>query len=1011
MKIQNIFNLKREVTMFCREDNGSLTITKDNTHFPYYYELDKNGQFDTYDNQKVRKLLVSSPGDVAKNRSAKSYEADILFTKRYVIDKIASFDKTVLKYFFIDIEVLCKEFPDPMKAKDPISCITIFNSLITSGNHTKTWFLKDYKDELTMLQEFINYVKLEQPDLIMAWNVSFDYTYLHQRIKNFAKMISPINEARYGNIDGILYPAGISIMDYMEMFKKIYMREQSYALDKIAQKYLGETEWKQETFGVLDDTVKAKNINDINRMIKIEQQMQIMDYYDEIRRFAMCLWEDLTANSRILDMLVLREARKRNIILPNKKKKDENDITEDLQGAYRRAEAGVYKNIYKADIVSMYPSQMVNFCLDAQNISLTEGLNIDNLLIKQNPDALLTAITKKLMLQKDALKKSLKEAPEAEKKMLQNKYNAIKGLVNSMYGVTAFAGFRLYNYEIASRITFLSRDLLMYVEQKMKDMGYEVIYTDTDALMYKAEKDEIVLLNKLVQDWAIEKFEKMDLNITFESEGMFNKLLILAKCRYYGIAGSKVEIKGLEIKRSNSSKYEADYQKRLINLVLEDKTIDDIEKFVKSELNSVTAAPLSEVSFPAKISGTKEYKNKPIFVRAYENTQLYVKDFHLGKGELFHYIFVKDLGKDVNKKEINVLVLTDKMPKLKELIDWDEMKRRNILMKTDAIFEALYGGVGYSDMNEVQVHITENDHNILIPTKVSPAISSSKKAKTIREPLTKAIELHSTTKVEAKKDDIFKHEVVKTARDAYFSTKLGKCFNEDCISVMKTLPNDSVNLVFTSPPYNTGNKGKNKNMYTEYTDDVSDEQYYNLLNDCLRESLRVCKGPIFINLNYMNNNKKVLYKWVADNVEYLRENIIWEKDKVQPPIGNILGKRYEYIFMFTKDPKFQINDFRKNKAENYTAEFGNWISNLLKVSLKTDQTKFAKTHRAGFPLALPKIFIDIYTKEGDTILEPFLGLGTTALAAESMGRNWIGCELVKKYCDITKERLDESSVS
>jgi DNA modification methylase len=155
----------------------------------------------------------------------------------------------------------------------------------------------------------------------------------------------------------------------------------------------------------------------------------------------------------------------------------------------------------------------------------------------------------------------------------------------------------------------------------------------------------------------------------------------------------------------------------------------------------------------------------------------------------------------------------------------------------------------------------------------------------------------------------------------------------------------------------------------------------------------------------MSNNKKVLYRFLSDFSEYLRENIIWKKDRIQPPIGNILGKRYEYIFLFTKDPKFQINNFRENKAKNYTAEFGNWISNLIEVSLKTDQTKYNKINRAGFPLALPKMFIDIYTKENDIILDPFMGMGTTAIASEQLNRRWIGSELLEHSCEIIKEEL------
>jgi len=243
----------------------------------------------------------------------------------------------------------------------------------------------------------------------------------------------------------------------------------------------------------------------------------------------------------------------------------------------------------------------------------------------------------------------------------------------------------------------------------------------------------------------------------------------------------------------------------------------------------------------------------------------------------------------------------------------------------------------------------------------------------------------------------------------FHTTELGKLYNCDCRELFKSLETDSVDMVFTSPPYNTGNKGKNKNMYNDYIDNISNEDYYNLLATFLKESLRVCKGAIFLNINYMVNNKRVLYKVVSDFSEHLRENIIWDKGFCQPPIGNILGKRYEYIFLFTKNPKFEINTFKENKAARHKDKFGNWISNLIKLGLKTDQTEFSKKHRAGFPIELPKTFMDIYTKEKETVLDPFMGLGATAIAAEVMNRKWIGSELIANYCDIIRKRIDDMS--
>jgi DNA polymerase elongation subunit (family B) len=226
MNLLNIHNQKRLVYLFTRDKNDELNIIKDNTFYPYYYEIvDLNRYNDaieyTYDNLPVKKIICSEPRDVGQQRTVNSYEADILFTKRYITDKVDKFDKTLIKYLFLDIEVLSKEMPDPYEAKDTISCITIYNSLY---KNIQTWFLPDFKSEQEMLDNFVEYIKNEEIDVIFAWNMEFDYVYLFKRIQNFAKRISPIAQARYSDLQDILYPAGISIMDYMGMFKKIYMK-------------------------------------------------------------------------------------------------------------------------------------------------------------------------------------------------------------------------------------------------------------------------------------------------------------------------------------------------------------------------------------------------------------------------------------------------------------------------------------------------------------------------------------------------------------------------------------------------------------------------------------------------------------------------------------------------------------------------------------------------------------------------------------------------------------------
>ncbi len=702
MQLQNIHSYGRKVYLFNRDDKGVLSIKEDVSFYPYYYVIDQNGKFDTYDNKKVNKIICTHPKEVRQKQGTVFYESDVQFSKRYLIDKVKTIEPSPTKYLFIDIEVLTPEMPDPKEAKYPVSCVSIYNS---ATEKTDVWYLGDYQDngktEQDLLDDMIKYIKMEKPDIILGWNVSFDYTYLANRITDFGKRISPIGQMRYGDKDN-MYPAGISIMDYMLMFKRVYMQEQSYALDKIAQKYLNEKHWQQDSFGVLDPSIKGKNINDVLRLKKLEDMFGILKYNDEIRTFAGCLWEDLLANSKILDIIVLKEAGKRKMVLPNRQQKTSN---EELQGAYRRADVGVFRNVYKADVASMYPNQLINFCLDSRNIKdepTDETITVNGIHVVQDRTALLPYLSSSLIGKKNSIKEEMKhlDIKSVEFDRIKKKYDAIKALVNSLYGVMAFPTFRLFNFKIASSITFLSRELLKYVEDHLEEANHKVHYTDTDALVYTSNMDELDFLNKLVNDWAIENYNKTDIDINFESEGMFQKILILGKCHYYGYIetdkGVKLEIKGMEIKRSSSSKYEAYFQRELIEKILNKVNKNDIEEWIRAEKKRIETLPLTEIAFPCKIAN-KVYINIPIFVRAYENSKLLFKKIKITKGELFYYIYIKPYGFDKNEKAINVVAIKDEeniLVQFKNIckVDWIEIVRRNILMKADTIFKALKWG-------------------------------------------------------------------------------------------------------------------------------------------------------------------------------------------------------------------------------------------------------------------------------------------------------------------------------
>lgn len=734
MRILNIYNENRQIYLFCRDDAGIQTVVPIHNFAPYYYNLDSRGKFITFDGKKATQVICRAPSDISKYRKDDSPESDVLFTKRYLIDRVPSIEKTPIKYFFIDIEIQTKDLPNYQYPNQPISCISVYNSLSKS---IQTWYVEDCEEQSLEIQErwviesFIEYMQEEKPDLWLSWNVDFDYNYLFARYTrifdttegyNFAQRISSLTKARPGNSkDNILYPAGISILDYLGLFKKVYPREASYALDYIAQKKLGETAWTKTDFSILSSEIPEKNRNDVERMQRLEDKYKLISYYDEVRRMSKCLWEDLIWNSRVVDQLILSEAKLRKIILPRKPLKEDTPYTDDkeetFEGAYRRAEPGRYDNIWKVDLGSAYPMSIIDFCLDTSNIVNEINLNslypttmVNNIGFNQNPDAIMPSVAKKMLITKAAMKKELKGLnPESqEAKDLQIKYDAIKAVVNSLFGVTGLKVFRLFDMRVASSITFLIRDLLHYVEDKS---GLKIIYIDTDSLFIIAKEDPTIQLNVLVKQWAKEKYQKDNIEIEFDCEGYFDRLLIVAMCRYCGYlvtkTGIKKEIKGIEAKRKDSSKFMQEFQTELIERILNKEEKLQIDEFINEAKEKIKTVPIEDIAFPCKIQPNKEYKNVPIFVRALRYTQDII-DFKKNSGDLFYYIYVEPFGKEIKlgkrkvtkkgiseikqieiKSDKNVLAFDEDQKDHVKAVDWKKMEARNIDSKVETIYEAL----------------------------------------------------------------------------------------------------------------------------------------------------------------------------------------------------------------------------------------------------------------------------------------------------------------------------------
>jgi len=259
-----------------------------------------------------------------------------------------------------------------------------------------------------------------------------------------------------------------------------------------------------------------------------------------------------------------------------------------------------------------------------------------------------------------------------------------------------------------------------------------------------------------------------------------------------------------------------------------------------------------------------------------------------------------------------------------------------------------------------------------------------------------------------------------------------KIINGDCIKVMSEMPEKSIDLIVTSPPYGVGIK------YDQFEDDLEFDQYRTFSNNWLREAYRVLKddGRIAINLPYeINRQSKGGRIFMVAEIWNIMKSIgfgffgVVDLEEESPhrskttAWGSWMSPSAPYIY----NPKecvilaYKKHHIKKVKGEpQWSAVMVEQEDGKEKKTYTEDQKKefidlvygqwkyFADTKqltKATFSLDIPNNAIKILTYKNELILDPFVGSGTSLVAAEIQGRKWIGIELSPNYCEIAKNRV------
>jgi site-specific DNA-methyltransferase (adenine-specific) len=226
---------------------------------------------------------------------------------------------------------------------------------------------------------------------------------------------------------------------------------------------------------------------------------------------------------------------------------------------------------------------------------------------------------------------------------------------------------------------------------------------------------------------------------------------------------------------------------------------------------------------------------------------------------------------------------------------------------------------------------------------------------------------------------------------------------------MDEVPDNSVHLMITSPPYNVGK---------EYDDDLTLDEYLELLTLVFRESYNklVTGGRACINIANIGRKPYIplhamVIEIMLDLGFLMRGEIIWDKSASaggscawgswMSASNPVLRDYHEYILVFSKE-SYSKNKSQEKRDTITHDDFIQWTQ-----SIWTFPAVNAKKigHPAPFPIELPHRLINLYSYENDVVLDPFCGSGTTAIAAIQNNRNYIGYDIKEEYIDLAKKRI------
>ncbi|MGM5485539.1 MAG: DNA polymerase II [Nanobdellota archaeon] len=682
---------KAYVLLFGRLENGESFLTIN--HFRPYFQIRKEdlarakkiADFDTEDagfrnfnDEPTVKVIKDIPSEIPDLRKKleeaeiECYEADIRFSYRFMMDHQLS-SCMEIKGEHEKGEHVDRVYKEPgiEKTEGEFKLKTLSFDIETDINGNELYSISLYSDDVSevifvnrhdsldvkakvvenereALELFSKRVREIDPDIITGWNlIDFDLAFLEKKFKQYDmhfRIGRNNRDTRLRIQEGFVMDSkatvtGRNVLDGMHLLKNSFYRLSDYKLDTAAEELLGENK-------NIGEKTKGKDIEEAYR----NNPQELIDYnlkdsklvYDILKKEGIIELtmkrslltgmppDRVQASVASLDSLYIKDLAKHKIVAPTAKfnKKDKG-----VSGGFvMRSQPGIYDNIAVCDFKSLYPSIIRTYNIDP--LSFERGKENGEIIAPNGArfdkkEGFLPAIIERLWKSRDEMKKKKDKVGSF----------AIKIHMNSLYGVIANPSCRFYSYDMADAITSFGRESTKSAAKLSEDMGYDVIYSDTDSIFIKTQAEDTEKakevgkkveekINKHFDDLVKEKYNRTNV-LQMEFEKLYRRFLMPhtrgskegAKKRYAGLlvkddGKEDLDFTGLEFVRRDWTELSKKFQLELIWRIFRKQ---EVESYIKDFVKKLKEGKLDDLLVYRKAlrKSTDEYiKTTPPHVKA-----------------------------------------------------------------------------------------------------------------------------------------------------------------------------------------------------------------------------------------------------------------------------------------------------------------------------------------------------------------------------------------------------------